>query len=195
MAEVYRAHHEYLRCDVAIKVPAPQLGPETLDRFVQEARTMAKVRHPHVCPIYDAGVIDGIYYLVMALVKGGTLADVIAGGPLPEQEAARITYKLANALAEVHRAGILHRDIKPSNVMLEESGEPLLMDFGIARLAEDQQQLAVAGGIAGTPAYMPLVSSITTRSLPASRETMMDTNVARSKVKSAEPSPPASISS
>src|SRR5207249_11369709 len=119
-----------------------------------EARSAAKVRHPNVCPIYDTGAHDGTPYAVMACIEGPKLAVLLQGETLDVARAVDLTRKVALALEAVHAQGIVHRDLKPGNVLLDESGEPLLTDFGLARPVEDTQHLTQEGAIVGTLAYL-----------------------------------------
>jgi Tol biopolymer transport system component len=134
MGEVYRAHDARLGRDVAIKVlPAQRAAsPDVRARFEREARTVSQLNHPHICTLYDLGRQDGIDYLVMELIEGGTLAERLAKGPLSLADVVTLGRQIAGALDRAHRAGIVHRDLKPGNVMLTKSGAKL-MDFGLAR--------------------------------------------------------------
>jgi len=132
MGAVYRAYDPRLHREVALKVPQ-FADPGVLKRFVKEARAAAKIRHAGICPIYDVNQVDGAYYITMALIEGRSLGERMESGEFEPVEAARLVHKLAVALEQVHAKGIVHRDIKPSNVMLDAAGEPLLMDFGLAR--------------------------------------------------------------
>src|SRR5437870_12647237 len=125
MGTVYRARDPRLGRDVAIKVSAEHFS----DRFEREARAIAALNHPHICTLHDVGP----NYLVMELVEGPTLADRIARGPIPVDEALRIARQIADALATAHDKGIVHRDLKPSNVKLTASGAVKVLDFGLAR--------------------------------------------------------------
>jgi WD40 repeat protein len=156
MGAVYRAYDSQLQREVALKIPRFDANsePDTLERFVREARAAGSIRHPNICPIYDAGQIDDIYYIAMALVEGVSLAQEIKTQPIDPQEAARIVAKLAGAVHKAHTAGIIHRDIKPSNVMIDDMGEPVLMDFGLARQMFNAESITHAGALLGTPAYM-----------------------------------------
>jgi hypothetical protein len=156
MGAVYRAFDTWLRREVALKTPhfEPGSDPAILERFLREGRAAAKVWHPNVCAVLDAGEIEGVYYLTMKLVEGESLARRIAHGKLEPREAATLVEKLARGLAAVHAAGMVHRDIKSANVMLEPSGEPLLMDFGLARPTEADPLVTAAGALMGTPAFM-----------------------------------------
>jgi eukaryotic-like serine/threonine-protein kinase len=157
MATVYLAHD--LRHDrkVAIKVLrediAAMLGGE---RFLQEIRVTARLRHPHILPLYDSGASDGLLYYVSPLVEGGSLAERLdQTGRLPADEAIRIASEVAEALDFAHQHGVIHRDIKPANILLE-AGHAVVADFGIARAvtASGDDRLTQRGIALGTPAYM-----------------------------------------
>jgi predicted Ser/Thr protein kinase len=158
MGSVYLAHDTQLDRSVALKVPhfKEDDGPEVLERFIREARAAATIEHPNICPVYDVSEINGIHYVTMAYVDGRRLSDLIEGGkPLPPRQVAALVRKLALALAEAHRHGVIHRDLKPSNVMVNQRREPVIMDFGLARrMHQDDVRLTKAGAIMGTPAYM-----------------------------------------
>jgi serine/threonine protein kinase/WD40 repeat protein len=160
MGSVYLAHDTELDRPVALKVPrvAPADDPDGMARFQREARAAAALRHPHICPVYDVGQIDGVPYLTMAYVDGRTLADVVRDGPpLPPREAAALVRRLALALEFAHRQGVLHRDLKPANVLLNADGEPAITDFGLARrMNRPDERLTPSGAVLGTPAYMSL---------------------------------------
>lgn len=137
MGIVYRAYHPGLQREVALKIPRVDSTQKTelLERFRREAPLAAGVHHRNVCPVYDAGEEGGICYLVMALIEGPSLATLLedSSWQMPPRDIARLVHKLADALAAVHSVGIVHRDIKPANVVIDRAGEPLLMDFGLAR--------------------------------------------------------------
>jgi predicted Ser/Thr protein kinase len=159
MGAVYLAHDPQLDRQVALKVPhfSADDSPEILERFFREARSAAALHHPHICPVHDVGRVNDLPYLTMAYVEGQALAERLQGGATPPaREAAELLRKLALALEEAHRAGIVHRDLKPSNVMIDRRGEPVIMDFGLARRDnKDETQLTQSGAVLGTPAYMP----------------------------------------
>ena len=127
---------------IAVKVLAPNLSgnPEYRQRFEREARTVAALSHPHICPVYDIGAHDGVDYLVMEYLEGETLAARIAKGPLPIDEALRYAIQIADALDQAHRHGVVHRDLKPGNIMLTKAGAKLL-DFGLAKVNEARADL------------------------------------------------------
>ena len=156
---VYRAYDPRLEREVALKVPRKGVfdTEEELERFLREARSAATLRHPNICPVYETGREGDHHYIAMAYIAGKPLASFVAKGkPLGERKAAVVVRKLALALEEAHRKGIIHRDLKPSNIMIDQRGEPVIMDFGLARRAgADDAQLTQTGQILGTPAYMP----------------------------------------
>jgi len=158
MGEVYRARDTRLDRTVAIKIlPADFAQDAKLRiRFEREAKTISSLNHPHICALYDVGP----EYLVMEHCEGKTLAQRIADGPLPIQQALDYGIQIADALDKAHRQGIIHRDLKPSNIMLTKSGVKLL-DFGLAKQRLDSspdqstvQQVTEEGKILGTVQYM-----------------------------------------
>jgi formylglycine-generating enzyme required for sulfatase activity len=156
MGEVYLAHDPRHDRQVALKVPTfgPDDDPKIRARFQREILAASRVQHPNICPVYDAGEIDGRCYLTMAYVEGPSLQQIVRKGPLPPPaEAAAIVCKVALALHEAHRGGLLHRDVKSSNIMMTTAGEPILMDFGLARHLTDVR-LTVSGAVVGSPHYL-----------------------------------------
>jgi len=153
---VYRALDPVLGREVALKVPraAALESPEARARFLREPKAAAHLRHPNIIPIYDAGADGDAYYIASAFIEGRTLADALEERRADFRRAAEIVRPLAEALDYAHRNGVVHRDVKPSNVMLDARGEPLLMDFGLARLESSQEKLTQDGAVMGTPAYM-----------------------------------------
>lgn len=165
MAQVHRARDSRLDRQVAVKLLKPELSldPEFRTRFRQEAQSAARMSHPTVVRVFDAGEepaigTDGepaaVPYIVMEYVDGRMVKDIIAEGPLSEAEAVRITKGILTALEYSHRAGIVHRDIKPGNVMVTPGGQIKVMDFGIARaVSETSANVAQTGMILGTAQY------------------------------------------
>src|SRR3954470_21030885 len=155
MASVYQAHHPALDRDVAIKVMWQSLAdqPGFLERFRREARAASRLRHPNILTVYDFGESDGIAYMVTELLPGGTLADRL-GHPLRLAEVLHVLRGIGAALDVTHDAGLIHRDVKPSNILFTRDGEPVLADFGIARLVEAEDSLTVQGTLVGTPHYL-----------------------------------------
>ncbi|NQV23086.1 MAG: VCBS repeat-containing protein [Rhodopirellula sp.] len=160
MGQVFLAYDRDLDRQVALKMPdferLQDRRPEAVERFLREARSMASLQHPNLCPIYDVGEDNGRPFLTMAYIDGPDLArKMIPDEPLPVEETLQIIRKLARAMQVVHDAGIIHRDLKPSNVMINPSGEPVVMDFGLAqRRRVDEVELTSFGDIVGSPMYM-----------------------------------------
>src|SRR4051812_36972151 len=157
MGEVYRARDTRLDRTVAIKVLS---GGRTGDgvakqRFSQEARAIAALRHPHICVLHDVGEENGIDYIVMELLDGETLASRLAKGALPVQQALRYGAEIADALDKAHQEGIIHRDLKPGNIMLTTSGAKLL-DFGLAK--QIQPSAASAAAMTAMTSSKPLTA-------------------------------------
>src|SRR6185503_9185500 len=140
MAVVYLARDVRLDRPVAIKLLPPELGAQDRlrDRFMREARTAARLSHPHIVPIHAVDEVRGYVFYVMSYVDGETLAERVANrGPLPPREASRLLQEVASALAAAHGQGVVHRDVKPGNILLERStGRAMVTDFGIARSAD-----------------------------------------------------------
>ena len=155
MSAVYRAYHAALDRYVAIKVLPDFFADDPLyrERFQQEARSVARLKHPNILEIFDFGYEDNLAYLVLELVEAGTLADRL-GKPMELREAVRVLEQLAGALDHAHQHGVLHRDIKPSNILLRADGTPVLADFGLAKMAGSLRRLTGSGTVMGTPEYM-----------------------------------------
>lgn len=158
MGVVYLAKDLRLGRRVALKIPKFDAEEKLnlIERFRREARTMASVLHRNLCPIFDVDEQDGTHYLTMAYIDGESLSQVIKqGSSFTAWQIADLIRKLALALDAAHRAGVIHRDLKPANVMIDRSGEPILMDFGLAWMAhESDARVTQSGAIVGTPAYM-----------------------------------------
>src|SRR5215470_12506726 len=135
MGEVFRARDTTLDRDVAIKVVLDVFAadPERLARFEREARTLAALNHPHIAQIYGVDAFPGGRALIMEFVEGPTVADVIAKGPMPPEEALPIARQIALALEAAHEQGIIHRDLKPANIQLRDDGTVKVLDFGLAK--------------------------------------------------------------
>jgi Tol biopolymer transport system component len=172
MGEVYRARDTKLDRDVAIKV-LPDVfvsDPERVARFQREAKTLAALNHPHIGGIYGLEDASGVHALVLELVDGPTLADRIAQGPIPLDEALPLARQIAEALEAAHEAGIIHRDLKPANIKLRPDGTVKVLDFGLAKAVEPTSAASASvtasptittpamltgiGMILGTAAYM-----------------------------------------
>ena len=146
MGEVYRARDLRLHREVALKV-LPELfaaDNERLARFEREAQALAALKHPHIATIYGIEDKDGVHALVLELVEGETLAEIIARGPVPPDEAIRIARQIADALDAAHEHGIIHRDLKPANVKLTPDGTVKVLDFGLAKLESPAHPAAAA---------------------------------------------------
>jgi hypothetical protein len=156
MATVFLAYQASVDREIALKVLPRQMAADAnfLGRFEQEARLIAHLQHPHILPVFDYGESDGYTYIAMPYIRNGTLADQLKGRPWSLKRVEKITQQLAGALDYAHAQGLVHRDIKPSNVLIDDSGNYLLTDFGIAKLYESSSQFTRTGGIFGTPAYM-----------------------------------------
>jgi len=157
MAVVYKAFDTHLKTKVAVKaiLPARQQSEKMLVRFEREAKALEQLSHPNIVEVLDYGKKDGIPYLVMELVTGGTLKSRL-GKPLPWQQAVDLLVPIAHALKYAHEHNIIHRDVKPSNILLTQDGRPKLSDFGVAKILypEDAVNLTGTNTMIGTPAYM-----------------------------------------
>lgn len=176
MGAVYLAHDTQLDRKVALKTPkfGRHFDDHLVDRFYREARAAATLQHPNICPVYDVGELNGIHYISMAYIEGRPLSDYIAAGKLPAvNDTLRIIRRVALALQEAHQVGLIHRDLKPANIMIGRRNEPIVMDFGLARqfdsddqtpLSTDvgpqlsqqivQSRLTLDGTVVGSPGYM-----------------------------------------
>jgi len=168
MAVVYKAYDTRLEREVAIKIIrrevfSPLVLERVLKRFEREAKALAKLSHPNIVHVHDYGKYRGAPYLVMEYLPGGILKST-SGTPLPSglparlgwQEAAKLLLPIAEALDYAHSQNVIHRDVKPSNILLTGRGQPMLSDFGIAKILEDEQTqgLTASGTGVGTPEYM-----------------------------------------
>jgi serine/threonine protein kinase len=169
MGEVYRAKDSKLGRDVAIKVLPDEFAEneERLARFKREAKVLASLNHPGIASIYGLEESKGTHYLVLELVPGETLAERISRGPIPVEEALEIAAKIAEALEEAHEHGIVHRDLKPANIKQTEDGKIKVLDFGLAKVFQEEtpdadssmsptltRDATRVGVILGTAAYM-----------------------------------------
>ena len=155
MGEVYLAEHEMLRNQVAVKVLPEDLArdQDMVNRFLREARSAASLRHPNIIRIHDVGQEGGLNYFSMDYVEGRSLGELIASqGALPEDRIIAISSQVLSALSVAHAAGIVHRDLKPDNVIIDERGDAVVMDFGIAKALRGTQLTAV-GSFVGTVYY------------------------------------------
>jgi serine/threonine protein kinase/DNA-binding LacI/PurR family transcriptional regulator len=158
MATVYRAHQSAMNRDVALKVIVAddliERSDEFRGRFAQEAAVIASLEHIHILPVYDYGFQDNLVYLAMRLLRGGTLSELMRSDTLSMNRAIELFSQVARGLAYAHSKGVIHRDLKPSNIMLDDSGNALLTDFGLAKWVHGTENITRTGNIVGTPAYM-----------------------------------------
>lgn len=161
MANVYRAYDPQIQRTLAIKVLKREYcrNPQFADRFLREARAAGALSHPNIVTIYDVGEIEGFPYIAMELLDGEPLDKVAARrGQFPAEEVLKIGRQLADALRYAHDQGVVHRDVKPSNIMLGADGSVKILDFGIARVEQDNAAAGSVrtqvGQVLGTPRYM-----------------------------------------
>ncbi len=156
MAMVYRAYQPSVEREVAVKVLPQQYAndPQFSERFKREAKTLATLQHPRILAVFDYGQAEGYSYMVMPLVNAGSLTDYLKGRTVSFSETVRIIGQIADALDYAHKRGLVHRDIKPANVLMDDGGNCLLSDFGIAHIVEGSTMLTSAGAVLGTPSYM-----------------------------------------
>ena len=156
MGVVHRARQRSLGRIVALKmVRAGQLASaEEIRRFREEASIVARLRHPGIVAVHEVGELDGQHFFAMEWVEGRTLDRVLAAGPLPPRDAARLLAEVAEVVGYAHGQGVLHRDLKPSNIMVDAAGRTRVMDFGLARSAASAGDPTLTGTVMGSPAYM-----------------------------------------
>jgi eukaryotic-like serine/threonine-protein kinase len=161
MAIVYKAYDTRLETEVAVKVIRTENLPQNtvtraLKRFEQEAKALARLAHPNIIPIIDYGEHKSQPYLVMQYIPGGTLKDVLKSGVLNYQKATQLLLPIARGLDYAHRQNMIHRDVKPSNILITEDGEPMLTDFGVAKIIDNEATVDLTGTsmAVGTPDYM-----------------------------------------
>ena len=159
MGAVYLAYQHNLERDVAFKVMSLAIkdDPQYVQRFTQEAKLSASLEHPHIVPVFDYGTTDEVSYVAMRLLTGGSLSDRLrdlTGNPVTLEEMADLLKKIGSALDYAHSKGVIHRDIKASNIMFDQHQTPYLVDFGVAKLAQEVKSLTVSGSLIGTPTHM-----------------------------------------
>src|SRR5262245_2242782 len=158
MGEVYRARDRKLNRDVALKI-LPELfasDPDRLARFQREAQLLASLNHPHIGAIHGFEETAGVKALVLELVEGATLADRIAQGAVPADEALAIATQIASALEAAHDRGVVHRDLKPANIKLTPDGAVKVLDFGLAKILDGSG--ATVSGERGALSMSPTLS-------------------------------------
>jgi len=156
MGSVFKARELTLDRYVALKIvpDARRHDAKFVDRFRQEARIAARLRHPRIVSVHEVGTLGGFPYFSMDFIEGSTLRSVIARrGPLPAEDAISVTVEICRAVGHAHSKGVIHRDLKPENVMIDTEGDVFVMDFGLAR-ATEEPGLTQSGVIMGTPFYM-----------------------------------------
>jgi outer membrane protein assembly factor BamB/predicted Ser/Thr protein kinase len=165
MGVVFRAYDPSLDRTVALKLLAPHLAhnPEFVARLRREAVSAARLRHPHIALLYEFGQDESAAFLAMEYLIGPSLRQLLEDGPLPFAQVVAVVKQVASALDHAHALGVVHRDVKPSNILLNQAGDAVLIDFGLAQTAEDSL-LTSDGALLGTPHYM---SPEQARGLPA----------------------------
>jgi len=155
MGVVYRAYHEQLERTGAVKV-MQAITPDTdsVARFRHEAQAIAKMRHPNIVDVYDFGEYEGTPYMIVEYVAGGSLASKMAQGRLDQETALKYLRGIGAGLDYAHAHGVVHRDVKPANVLLTADDQPVLADFGLAKLLQGSSLKSMTGVTTGTPAYM-----------------------------------------
>lgn len=152
---VWKARDRELGRTVAVKIPRKgQLSGQESERFIHEAQLAAQLRHPNIVAVHAVGKQDDLLYIVSDYVHGVPLANKLATCSLSSHESAELCVKIAKALHHAHEAGVVHRDLKPENIMIDDTGEPLLMDFGLAKREASEITMTIEGVVLGTPAYM-----------------------------------------
>jgi serine/threonine protein kinase/ribosomal protein S27E len=152
---VWKARDTELGRTVALKIPRKgQLDREEVEQFLHEARTAAQLRHPNIVPVHEVGREGETVFIVSELVRGISLSDWLSGDPPSFETIAELTITIADALHYAHEQGVIHRDLKPSNFVIDEHGQPYVMDFGLAKREMAEITMTVDGQILGTPAYM-----------------------------------------
>jgi hypothetical protein len=156
MGVVYRARHLALKRTVALKMilAGGQAGAAERARFKAEAEAVARLQHPGIVQVHEVGEHAGHPFCALEFVEGGSLAQKLAGKPLPPRDAVRLVEALARAVHLAHSRNIVHRDLKPANVLLAADGTPKVTDFGLARHLDDDSGMTQPGAVMGTPSYM-----------------------------------------
>jgi tRNA A-37 threonylcarbamoyl transferase component Bud32 len=158
MGAIYLAHHEALRKDVVVKILPPEsaANPRTVERFFREARAAAKLEHPNIVQVQDVGTTErNLHYIIMQYIDGRNIEEKIqAEGKQTPKEATRIVLEIARGLQAAHRAGVIHRDIKAENILVTNTGQVKLTDFGLAKDLNSELKLTADGAMIGTPLYM-----------------------------------------
>jgi eukaryotic-like serine/threonine-protein kinase len=171
---VYKAQQPSLNRFVAVKVLLRHLDPQLAARFRREAHAIAQLQHPNILPIYDYGQQDGLHYFVIQYIENGvTLHDLMTSQPIDLRASLRLTGHLLAALEYAHTRGVIHRDVKPSNVLMHTPEWPILADFGIAKLLDDNQGLPHRTKPSALPHIWRLSAQPITRSTLAPTSTLL----------------------
>src|SRR5581483_4961765 len=140
--------------EVALKLLPPHSAAGAAARLRREAEAASRIRHPNVAAVLDAGEHEGRLYVALELIPGRTLADALATGPLGVSRALELIAKVARAIEAAHEQGVVHRDLKPSNIIIADGGEPVVIDFGLAKAEGSRESLTRTGEVLGTLFYM-----------------------------------------
>ena len=152
---VWKSRDRELDRTVAVKIPHKgQLSPVEAEHLLREARAAAQLKHPNIVSVHEVGREDGHVYIVSDYIQGINLAEWLLVEQVTPREAAELCAQIAEALHHAHQMGVIHRDLKPSNVIIDASGEPHIMDFGLAKREAGEISMSVEGHVLGTPAYM-----------------------------------------
>ena len=156
MGVVYRARHRGLNRLVALKMirGGAQARSDSFARFRVEAESVARLHHPNIIQIFDINEADGLPYVVLELLEGGSLQDRLAGDPQSGRNAAELLHAIALAVEFAHQSGIIHRDLKPSNILFSADGVPKITDFGLAKRVDGDDGQTLSGQVMGSPSYM-----------------------------------------
>jgi eukaryotic-like serine/threonine-protein kinase len=156
MGIVYKARHVSLDRIVALKLirSGELASDEEVQRFNTEAAAAAALHHPGIVPIFEVGMLQGHYYYTMAYIEGQPLSEILKEGAVEKTRALKILNKLCQAVEHAHQHGIYHRDLKPANVLIDSDDQPIVIDFGLAKVSSRDSELTVTGQVLGTPAYM-----------------------------------------
>jgi len=152
---VWKARDTELDRTVALKIPRKgQLEPKELEQFFREARTVAQLQHPNIVPVHEVGREEDMIFIVSDVVRGVSLSDYLTGGQVSPRDTAELLSIVADALHHAHERGVVHRDLKPANILIDDRGQPQLIDFGLAKRDRGEVTMTIDGQIVGTPVYM-----------------------------------------
>ena len=157
MGVVYKARHQRLNRIAALKmiISGRFSSEDELRRFHIEAESAARLDHPGIVPVYEIGEVEGQPFFAMKYIEGGSLAEQMDQLREHPREAMALLAKVARGVHHAHQRGVLHRDLKPGNILLDEMGEPLITDLGLAKSTTNDSNLTNTGAVMGTPSYMP----------------------------------------